>query len=50
MPDYDKQEEFLDGLIDAVKSMRGSARSEELFEDIDGIIEEVTETMRDNKE
>ena len=50
MPDYDKQEVFLDGLIDKVKSMRECARDEELFENIDSIIEEVTESMRDNKE
>jgi hypothetical protein len=47
---YDKQEEFLDGLIDSVKSMRECARDEDLFETIDSIIEEVTEKMKELKE
>ena len=50
MTDYDKQEEFLDELIDSVKSMRDCARDEELFENINSIIEEVTEKMKELKE
>ena len=45
--DYDKQEDFLDELIDGVKSMRECAREEELFESIDSIIEEVDEKMKE---
>ena len=46
---YDRQEEFLEELIDSLRSMKASARSEELFEDIDDIITEVKETMNQLK-
>lgn len=46
---YDRQEEFLEELIDSLRSMKASARSEELFEDIDDIITEVKETMNELK-
>tara|TARA_Y100000310_G_scaffold218078_1_gene219233 strand:- start:3613 stop:3762 length:150 start_codon:yes stop_codon:yes gene_type:complete len=49
MIDYDKQEEFLDELLDTVKSMRDCARDEELFGSIDSIIEEVEEKMKEIK-
>jgi len=49
MIDYDKQEEFLDELIDSVKGMRDCARDEELFGSIDSIIEEVDEKMKEIK-
>ena len=46
---YDRQEEFLEELIDSLHSMKASARSEELFEDIDDIITEVKEKMNELK-
>ena len=48
--DLCEQEDFLDTLIVAIRSMRESARSEELFENINSIIEVVTEKMKELKE
>ena len=48
--DLCEQEDFLDTLIVAIRSMRESARSEELFESIDSIIREVNLKMKELKE
>ena len=47
--DYDRQEEFLEELIDSLSSMKANARSEELFESVDDIIIEVKEKMGEMK-
>ena len=47
--DYDRQEEFLEELIDSLSSMKANARSEELFESVDDIIIEVKEKMGEIK-
>ena len=49
MVDYEEQEDFLDELIDSMKSMRYNVRREELFEDVDEIITEVTYKMKELK-
>ena len=50
MTDYDKQEDFIDELISWLKSAHSSLRSEELFEDVDDIINEVKAKMQELKE
>ena len=47
--DYDRQEEFLEELIDSLTFMKANARSEELFESVDDIIIEVKEKMGEIK-
>ena len=43
--DYDRQEEFLEEMIDSLSSMKENARREELFESVGDIIIEVKEIM-----
>ena len=43
---YDRQEEFLEELIDSLRSMKASARSEELFEDINNNICEIKKSQK----
>tara|TARA_R110002033_G_scaffold164022_2_gene201223 strand:- start:10717 stop:10887 length:171 start_codon:yes stop_codon:yes gene_type:complete len=43
--DYDRQEEFLEQMIDSLSSLKANARREELFESVDDIIIEVKEIM-----
>ena len=50
MTDYDMQEDFIDELISWLKSAHSSLRSEELFEDVDDIINEVKAKMQELKE
>ena len=50
MIDYEKQESFLDELVSWLRSAQSSLRSEELFEDVDDIITEVTYKMNELKE
>ena len=50
MIDYEKQERFLDELVSWLRSAQSSLRSEELFEDVDDIITEVTYKMKEFKE
>ena len=50
MIDYEKQEDFLDELVSWLRSAQSSLRSEELFEDVDDIITEVTYKMKELKE
>ena len=47
MNDYDKQEYFIEELISWLKSAHSSLRSEELFEDVDDIINEVKAKMHE---
>ena len=46
----DNQEAFLDTLIDELKIMNQYLRSEELYDDIDDIIYDVNEKMKEIKE
>ena len=46
----DNQEAFLDTLIDELKIMNQYVRSEELYDDIDDIIYDVNEKMKEIKE
>ncbi len=43
--DYDRQEEFLEEMIDSLSSMKENARREDLFESVGDIIIEVKEIM-----
>ena len=43
--DYDRQEEFLEEMIDSLSSMKENARREELLESVGDIIIEVKEIM-----
>jgi len=47
MQEYDAQEEFLEELIDSLRSMKSCARDEELFESIQDIMVEVKEKMKE---
>ena len=49
MQEYDAQEEFLEELIDSLRSMKSCARDEELFESIEDIMVEVKEKMKELK-
>ena len=45
--DYDRQEEFLNEMIEQLQYMKSYARNEKLFESVDDIIIEVKEKMND---